>query len=335
MHGYNGGGYGTYGTYGYAGSSSYYGETAQLQSNKRQQALRYSYETLGNLLSSAENFAGLPNEKYGKYNVTTSNKYEDMKSEFAWELHCFQLAIKKFQKKFQCPYEFPRDLPKEIIIKDIHRYIKRISNQKDKILYYSMINIINGEKININFDKLFEELDKNSNSKIDPSKLRKIIGPLNEILDQNLEEADEGNMKFELANDKNKRDKLRGISSENLKIIRVKQGTEGILNQTNNIFSFTPNNSTATRQVRIDEPIFDNFNSLYPDIYTVNKNQGKIYIIKAIKENSYKSIYFNNMDKEYNQELFTKIECLKNNKYIYGNIKQGYEIIPVLLEEEK
>jgi len=186
---YSGARYGTgYGGGFMAGSKSGYGEIygnsnnmKMLQADKKMQALRYSYETLGNLLSTAENFAGLPNEKYTKYNITTNYDYENLKSEFAWELHCFQKARKIFQDKFQCPYQFPNDTSEDNIIKDINRYMRKAKNKQDIILFNCMINIIKGEKININFDKLFEELDKCANSKINPNKLKDLIGPLNRI----------------------------------------------------------------------------------------------------------------------------------------------------------
>lgn len=77
------------------------GDTLQIKLiDKQKQALLYSYETLGNLLSSAENFAGLPSEQYEKFNISTAKNHNEMKSEFAWELNCFQMALKKYKKKY-------------------------------------------------------------------------------------------------------------------------------------------------------------------------------------------------------------------------------------------
>ena len=347
------GGYGAYGNYGSYGNFGNYGNfgtqgeskshvdysTTQILADKKKQALRYSYETLGNLLSTAENFAGLADEKYKNFNVTTSYDYENLKSEFAWELYCFQLAIKKYQKKFQCPYKFPDDLPKEKIIKDIYRYMGKIQNEKDKILYNSMINIIKGEKLNIDFDKLFAELDKNANSKMKPDKLKKIIGPLNEILEQNMEEADKGNMNLELENDKHKknRDNLKKASLDT-KTIRVNIGTEGKLKNIKNSFFFTPYKNNTQISINLDEPRFDVFNTLYPSLYTFNGNKGKIYIVPINNNNnkdSYKAIVFNEIEKEFNEEFFKKIESfdLKDNKYIVGIIKFENNKIPVLIKE--
>ena len=147
---------------------------------------------MGNLLSSAENFAGLSNEQYSQYNISTASSYNELKSEFAWELHCFQLALRKYKQKYGT-YIFPKDCPKEKIIHDCKRYINRTKNEKDKILFYSMINIINGDKVDIDFDKLFEELDDNfADKKFNPSKLAKLIGPLNYLLDQIGKDAEEG-----------------------------------------------------------------------------------------------------------------------------------------------
>ena len=111
-------------------NESHYSYITQIQENKKNQALKYSYETLNNLLSTAENFAGLQNEKYRDYNITTSYDYENLKSEFVWELHCFQLAVKQFEKKFKCSYEFPIDFHKENIKADIKRYKERITKNE-------------------------------------------------------------------------------------------------------------------------------------------------------------------------------------------------------------
>ena len=82
--GYGGGGYGgsRYGT-GYrggnTGSSHYMPEQKMLLAEIKTQTLRYSYETLGNLLSTSEYFAGLVKWKIFKI----SYNYENLKSEFA------------------------------------------------------------------------------------------------------------------------------------------------------------------------------------------------------------------------------------------------------------
>jgi len=110
--------------------------------NPKMKALRCSYETLGNLLSKAENFAGLPNEKYSKFNKTTNYDYNNLKLEFAWELHRFQKVRKSFEDKFQCPYQFPREVSKERIINDINRYMKKTKSNQDIILFNYMIKII-------------------------------------------------------------------------------------------------------------------------------------------------------------------------------------------------
>ena len=63
----------------------------QIQFSVQQQSIAYSYNILGNLLSSAENFVGLQNEQYGYYNISKAKNRAELKSEFAWELYCFQL----------------------------------------------------------------------------------------------------------------------------------------------------------------------------------------------------------------------------------------------------
>ena len=123
------------------------------QKQKQKQSLHYTYETLLHLLSTAENFAGLKNEQYEAYNISIATEYKDLKSEFVWELDCFQLAMKTYKKKYG-EYKFPNELQKEKIIFDIKRYINKIPTEKeeDKFLYYAMINIIEGKKTDIDFD---------------------------------------------------------------------------------------------------------------------------------------------------------------------------------------
>ena len=59
-----------------------------------------------------------------------------------------------------------------------------------------MIKIINGNKIDMNFNELLDELDNEPDSKFDPKKLIKIIGPLNSLLEIIQINANNGNMAF-------------------------------------------------------------------------------------------------------------------------------------------
>lgn len=323
-----GGGYGT--EYGYGseigeihGNSNY---MKMLQVDKKMQALRYSYETLGNLLSTAENFAGLKNEKYSKFNITTNYDYENLKSEFAWELHCFQKSRKIFQDKFQCPYQFPKDTPEESIIKDINRYMKKAKNNQDIILFNCMINIIKGEKININFDKLFEELDKCADSKINPNKLKDLIGPLNQILDKQLEEADKGNMDLNLINDNHKhdRDNLKHISQRNSQMIKVIIGIEGNLIQDKNELIFQQFKTQNKIKIKIDNPHFNVVNNLTSLLYTFNNGRGKIYVFPK-SGNLCKCYIFDNNIKSLSEDCFQVKEELEfDGKIFYlGEVKIG------------
>ena len=334
--GYGGVGYGGsgYGGSGYSGSgfgtgTGFGGQEKMLLADKKKQALRYSYETLGNLLSTAENFAGLANQKYGSFNITNSYDYENLKSEFAWELHCFQRARQTYQKKFQCPYQFPNDLPPEKIIKDIKTYMEKTTNKNDIILYNCMINIINGDKINIDFEKLFEELDKNSNSKINPNKLRLIIGPLNQILDQQLDEADKGNMNLNLSenNHINNRENLRNITGNNSNILKIEIGNQGKLKNENNKYYFQPKSGVNKIEIKIDNPQFYNENGeLMPSLYTYNNKKGKIYVLQKEKNKNYNNCFiFDGHSKYYNKDFFEAIEYFEyeDKKYTFGNIKIG------------
>ena len=170
--------------------------------DKQKQSLHYSYETLLHLLSAAENFAGLENEQYEAYNISTAKSYEDLKSEFVWELHCFQLALKIYNKKYG-KYIFHNELPKEKILADIKRYIKRV-NGNDKILYYIMMNLILEKKISIELDELFDKLDKNPNQSFEPNKLKNLIGPINHILDKIEENSENPNNEYVIRKFKSK-----------------------------------------------------------------------------------------------------------------------------------
>ena len=318
---YNGnGGYGGFLYGNSSGNSQNMYDQRMLLADKKTQALRYSYETLGNLLSTAENFAGFPNEKYSKFNITSSYDHQTLKSEFAWELYCFQRARNVFQKKFNCPYQFPKDFPQETILKDINRYIKHTNNKQDIILFNCMINIINGNKVNIDFDKLFEELDKNPNNKIDPIKLKVIIGPLNEILDQQLEEADKGNMSLNLFDDRNinHRNNLKHISESNSHIIKILIGLEGKFTQEQN-GNFKIQVQSNTRTIKIDNPRFNSFKNLNYDLYTYNNNSGKIIVLQN------KCFIFENDVKKFNSDCFKNIQIyeLEDKKYIFGSVTIG------------
>ena len=45
-----------------------------------------------------------------------------------------------------------------------------------------MMNLINRQKVDIDFDQLFDELDQDYNSKFDPNKIKDYVGPINNIL---------------------------------------------------------------------------------------------------------------------------------------------------------
>ena len=316
------------GNFGYGGSSNYMNDQKMLLADKKKQALRYSYETLGNLLSTAENFGGFPNEKYSRYNITTSYDYQNLKSEFAWELHCFQRARNLFQQKFQCPYQFPTDISQETILKDIKKYMKKTKNPQDIILFNCMINIIKGDKVNIDFEKLFEELDKNANDKINPNKLKGIIGPLNEILDQQLDEADKGNMNLYLFDDKNikHRKNLKDISERNSQTIQIQIGIEGKLYKQSGDFKYKIHVGSNVKTIKIDNPRFNSFtNDLNPDLYTFDNNNGKIIIRSQKEDNFIKCLIFADPPKNISQDCFTMMESyeLEDKNYIFGKITIG------------
>ena len=154
----------------------------------------------------------------------------------------FKKLDKLFKKKFQCPYQFLNDISQEIILNDINRYKKKTQNEKDIIIFNCKINIIKGDKVNINFEELFEELDKNTNCKIDPNRLRPIIGHLNQILDLQLKEADKGSANLYLMGNKHlsNGENLTSASESNSQTLKIQIGTKGILMLKNKNFILQP-----------------------------------------------------------------------------------------------
>lgn len=291
--------------------------------DKQKQALLYSYETLGNLLSSAENFAGLPNEQYEKFNISTAKNFNEMKSEFAWELNCFQMAIKKYKKKYG-KYVFPEKYSKEKIIKDIKRYIERTPKDKDKILYFAMIKIINGEKIDIDFEELFDELDNEPDSKFDPTKLTKIIGPLNSILEDIQINAENGNMAFNEDKSKHK-EALKNIKEsepETIKVIVGKIGYLFKLNDSNNEYRFIYEENDKEKTLKIEEEI--------------NYKKKKLYLGKCKKENI--QIYLNKNEKDYYLcSIFEKeVKEYKKSDITLNDSSNnfGYLKVPIIVYED-
>ena len=167
-----------------------YQKQKQVQFSVQQQSLAYSYNILGNLLSSAENFAGMPNNQYAYYNISKAKNEEDLRQEFVWELYCFQLSLEKLLEKFDYDkYPYPEKAPKKKILDDINMWKSKKKNSEDKKLFDAMKDIINGRDPKINYDDLFDSLD--SNKKFNPKRLNQIILPLNYTLDQIVTKANE------------------------------------------------------------------------------------------------------------------------------------------------
>lgn len=298
--------------------------------NKQQQALAYSYETLGHLLSAAENFAGLTNEQYARFNISTAETSEEKKSEFAWELHCFQLALNKYKNKYG-EYPFPNGYSKEKIIKDCERYITITTNQKDKILFYSMINIINGNKSDIDFDKLFEKLDKAPDKNFDPNKLVKIIGPLNLVLSEIEKEAEEGAISFNENNKKSKmRNKLKEESENNQKLCSITYGTKGFLypeTQNGHFYRFKSEDNKIDIDITIDETI-----SGIKKVYNARNRDKQIRIyINGTNAGFFSITIFDNDLKECPKSEIILMDS--KNGYGYINLTK-YKQVPFLLMDD-
>ena len=289
--------------------------------DKQKQSLLYSYETLGNLLSSAENFAGFPNEQYENYNISTTNNKDELKSEFAWELNCFQMSLKKYKKKYG-EYIYPEKYSKEKLLKDIQRYIKNTSNEKDKVLFLAMINILNGDKTDIDFNQLFEELENHPNNKFDPNKLSSLIGPINSILENIEKNAEEGKIVFnenksklkdKLAKEKNKKsDKINGIIG--------KKGILYIIKEANNKYKFINKENKKEEIIILNEKI--------------NLKNKKLYLGKC--EDKTITIYFNdkNTDSYYCTLFNQNVQEYEKSDIVILDNNFGYLKVPFLLSED-
>ena len=274
--------------------------------DRQKQSLHYSYETLFHLLSAAENFAGERNKQYEAYNISIAKSKEELKSEFAWELYCFQLALKTHKQKYD-KYCYPQKLSREKIISDIERYITKVKDEKDKILFYAMRNIILEKKIDIDFDKLFDELDKYSQKEFNPQKLVNLIGPLNGILDKIGKNAENPNSDYIIRNSKSKStEKLIEESAKNESICKlVYLGKSGYLikNFNSNEYSFKydiyPNYFYKIR-------IF-NFKNINRKLYDCNLENQEAYL------------YFKEINNNYD-----RTSCILFNKNEYTNVPSDY-----------
>lgn len=304
----------------------------QLMKDKQKQSLKYSYETLGNLLSSAENFVGLNNQKYKDYNYSTAESYNDLKCEFAWELECFKRAIDSFEKKYKVPYKFPPDCPKEKIEEDIKRYMLRCKNLEDKNMFILMHDIINGKKVDIDFSDLYEKLDRNANNKFDPKKMVSAIGPLNQILDMAEEEADKGNMNFfnrDKAKEKSK-EQLKNAFQDNVSSkMKVMIGEKGKIFIKNNLYffenEFGKNQKYLPKNIDIVEDVFFKLDNAI------------IYINKIINNYAFAILFETKNIKNIKEKNITIIKkfSISNMDYTYGIIYINGKKFDILLEKNE
>ena len=72
--------------------------------------------------------------------------------------------MKSYIKRYG-PYKFPDNYPKERILERTYYYLKQVHN-KDKYLYGAMIDLLHEKELLIDFDKLFDLLDKENKTKI-------------------------------------------------------------------------------------------------------------------------------------------------------------------------
>ena len=276
---------------------------------RQKQSLHYSYETLFHLLSAAENFAGERNKQYEAYNISIAKSKEELKSEFAWELYCFQLALKMYKQKYD-KYCYPGKLSREKILSDIERYITKVKDEKDKILFYAMRNIILEKKIDIDFDKLFDELDKYSQKEFNPQKLVNLIGPLNEILDKIGKNAENPNNDYIIRKSKSKStEKLIKESAINESLCKLVY-----LGKSGNLMKSTRNNEYFFKY-----DIYPNYLYKITIFDFINSNR-KLY--GCLFENEEAFLYFNEIKNNYD-----RISCILFNKNELRKVPLDFIII--------
>ena len=314
--------------------------------DRKKQSLYYSYETLFHLLSAAENFAGLKNEQYQGYNISLATTYEELKSELVWELHCFQLSKKTYEKKYG-KYIYPDGLPKEKILFDIKRYIERVNNENDKLLYYAMINIIMDEKINLNCDELFEDLEKTPDKPFNPSMISRLIGPLNNILNNIEKNVEDGKIKYEIKKNKSKSvEKIIKASQYNMNnnyLIGIIGSRINLQRISDNIFTFKyffynnyyNLNYKTQNYVTLKEPI-QNGQKLYKCLIGIEQNHidGYLYFFNenSTKNNIiYCALFNSNYIKNIKEQEFNFID--EDNKF--GQAYLGNEKYYFLLIDNK
>lgn len=286
----------------------------QQKIDNKNQSLHYSHETLMHLLSAAENFAGLNNKKYEKYNISIATDHEELKSEFIWEIECFKLSKKAYEEIYG-EYDFPSDLSKEKILFDIYSYIINTKIEKDKILYYVMAYLING--ININnkdIDKLLEELDKYYDKNFDLKKYNTIIEPIKNILNKNAEgqvqKKRNRSKSFDIEiQKKNKKTNiaLNAIIGERGYLINLANTS------TSFIFESESNHNYKSISVVVSNSIKKN--NLYECLID-NKSNGYFYLLSDIYQ-TYKGMYCILFD-EKPQKILEKYITLVDNKNNIG-----------------
>ena len=233
------------------------------------------------------------------------------------------MAIKNFKKKYG-EYIFPEKYSKEKIINDIKIYIQKTPKEKDKVLYYAMINIINDKKIDIDFEELFEELDDNPQSKFDPNNLITIIGPINAILEEIQTNAEKGNMSFN-KNQSKQKEILKNIKESKPETKSVILGKKGLLfkiNDSKNEYRFIYEENQKEKKLIIEEDI------KYKD--------KKLYSGKEKDKQANIFIYLNNKNKDYYScDLFENdIKNYKKTDIVLTNNNYGYIKLPILLYED-
>ena len=208
-----------------------------------------------------------------------------------------------------------------------------------------MINIIMDEKINLNYDELFEELEKKPDKPFNPSMISRLIGPLNNILNKIEKNVEDGKYKYEIKKNKSKSvEKLIKASQYNMNnnylygIIGSKINLQKI---SDNLFTykyFLYNNYSLNYKtqnyVTLKDPI-QNRQKLYKCFIGIEQNHidGYLYFFNEnTKSNIIFCVLFNSHDiKKIKEQEFNFID--EDNRF--GQAYLGNERYYFLLIDNK
>ena len=165
-------------------SQKQYKNQVQKQINKQKVLLKQDQNSSNSLmcriLSELENlvvFLGYKEEKLFDYYASNQNKIEGIINQILLQMTIFESSYQNFIKKNpNKEYDYPNNLGYHDIINVVEKWKSFIPKKHEqyKSYYDEFLNILKNENLSEEFNKKFEDLDKNSN-KLTKSELRKVM----------------------------------------------------------------------------------------------------------------------------------------------------------------